>query len=86
MASEIVDNTGGENRKVKDSVFVDLFGKDITAKENFLSLAYSASSPNASIYTFSLGSVPDGRIRNLLLSENLYSLIFVGGKPLYPSE
>ena len=38
MASEIVDNTGGENRKVKDSVFVDLFGKDITAKENFLSL------------------------------------------------
>ena len=33
-----MDNTGGENRKVKDSVFVDLFGKDITAKENFLSL------------------------------------------------
>lgn len=27
-----------ENRKVKDSVFVDLFGKDIKAKENFLSL------------------------------------------------
>lgn len=27
-----------ENRKVKDSLFVDLFGKDITAKENFISL------------------------------------------------
>ena len=38
MATEIVDNTGGENRKVKDSVFVDLFGKDITANTNFLSL------------------------------------------------
>lgn len=28
----------GENRKVKDSVFVDLFGRDVTAKENFMSL------------------------------------------------
>ena len=28
----------GENRKVKDSVFVDLFGRDVTAKENFISL------------------------------------------------
>lgn len=27
-----------ENRKVKDSVFVDLFGRDVTAKENFISL------------------------------------------------
>ena len=27
-----------ENRKLKDSVFVDLFGKDITAKANFISL------------------------------------------------
>ncbi|MBP5158015.1 MAG: Rpn family recombination-promoting nuclease/putative transposase [Treponema sp.] len=26
------------NRKVKDSMFVDLFGKDITARENFISL------------------------------------------------
>ncbi len=27
-----------ENRKLKDSLFVDLFGRDITAKENFISL------------------------------------------------
>lgn len=27
-----------ENRKLKDSMFVDLFGKDITAKDNFISL------------------------------------------------
>ena len=27
-----------ENRKVKDSVFVDLFGKDESAPQNFLSL------------------------------------------------
>ena len=27
-----------KNRTVKDSVFVDLFGRDITARENFISL------------------------------------------------
>lgn len=27
-----------ENRKVKDSVFVDLFGRDIKYRENFISL------------------------------------------------
>ncbi len=32
------DIPGGGNRRIKDSMFVDLFGKDINAKENFLSL------------------------------------------------
>ncbi len=32
------DISGGGNRRIKDSMFVDLFGKDINAKENFLSL------------------------------------------------
>ena len=32
------DIPGGGNRRIKDSMFVDLFGKDVSAKENFLSL------------------------------------------------
>ena len=32
------DIPGGGNRRIKDSMFVDLFGKDMSAKENFLSL------------------------------------------------
>ncbi|MBP5175885.1 MAG: hypothetical protein ILP07_08245 [Treponema sp.] len=32
------DIPGGGNRRIKDSMFVDLFGKDVSAKGNFLSL------------------------------------------------
>lgn len=46
-----VGNMGEENtnRKVKDSVFVDLFGKDETAPQNFLSLYNALHDTNLSL-------------------------------------
>ena len=45
------------NRNYKDSVFVDLFAKDITAKQNFISLYNALHDTNLAVDSTSINPV-----------------------------